>query len=82
MPFVDEMSAKTFGPDYPKGSDLESKTVLALVNSHPSIDFPEPLSPNVIPVGGLQIRSPPKALPKVRFSLLIIFSYTYVFFKF
>ncbi|KAG4073664.1 hypothetical protein HA402_000888 [Bradysia odoriphaga] len=64
MPFIDEMLTKNFGPDYPGGRELELKTVLALVNSHPSIDFPEPLPPNVIPVGGLQIRSPPRPLPK------------------
>ncbi|KAJ6646095.1 UDP-glucosyltransferase 2 [Pseudolycoriella hygida] len=64
MPFIDEMAAKTFGPDYPKGSELESKTVLVLVNSHPSIDFPESLPPNVIPVGGLQVRSPANPLSK------------------
>lgn len=47
MPFIDEMSAKIFGPDYPRASELESKTVLALVNSHPALDFPEVLPPNV-----------------------------------
>lgn len=58
------MARKVFGSDYPYMGDLEKKTLIALVNTHPSIDFPEPLSPNIIPVAGLQIKEP-KPLPKV-----------------
>lgn len=65
------MAKKVFGSDYPYMGDLEYKTVIALVNSHPAIDFPEPLGPNVIPVGGLQILEP-KPLPKV-YIIIIIF---------
>jgi glucuronosyltransferase len=42
--------------------EMDQDTVLMLVNSHPAVDFPEPLPPNVIMVGGLQIREP-KPLP-------------------
>lgn len=35
MPFIDDMAANIFGPDYPKGSELESKTLIALVNANP-----------------------------------------------
>jgi glucuronosyltransferase len=41
--------------------------MLMLVNTHPAIDFPEPMPPNVIPVAGLQIKVP-KPLPEVRIS--------------
>lgn len=51
--------------DYPYMGDLEYKTVIALVNTHPAIDFPEPLPPNIIPVGGLQIKEG-KPLAKVK----------------
>lgn len=64
VPFLNEQSAKIFGPDYPRATDLELYTRLALVSTHPAIDFAEPLPPNVIPVGGLQIKEP-KPLPKV-----------------
>jgi glucuronosyltransferase len=37
---------------------LEEDTMLMLVNTHPATDFPEPLPPNIIPVGGLQIKEP------------------------
>lgn len=52
------MARKLFGPDYPYLGDLEFKTSIVLVNSHPSIDFPEALPPNIIPVGGLQVKEP------------------------
>lgn len=64
LPAIDEMVRKIFGNNYPYMGDLEKKMLIALVNTHPSIDFPEPLSPNIIPVGGLQIKEP-KPLPKV-----------------
>lgn len=44
--------------------DLESRNILLLVNTHPALDFPEPLPPNVIPVGGLQIRNNVNPLPQ------------------
>lgn len=53
--------------DCPDLALLEQKSVLALVNFHPAVDFPEPTLPNVIPVGGLQIQ-PSKLLSKVRIS--------------
>lgn len=49
--------------DFPYLGELQKKVVLALVNSHPAADLPTPLGPNVIPVGGLQIKEP-KALPE------------------
>lgn len=38
--------------------NIEKQTVLALVSTHPAYDVPQPLPPNVIPVGGLQIQAP------------------------
>lgn len=55
-----------YGKDYPKVSTLEFKTTIALVNTNPAIGFPEPLPPNVIPVGGLQIVDP-KPLSEVSY---------------
>uniref|UniRef100_A0A182FZT7 UDP-glycosyltransferases domain-containing protein n=1 Tax=Anopheles albimanus TaxID=7167 RepID=A0A182FZT7_ANOAL len=41
---------------------LDQKMMLMLVNSHHSVDFPEPIPKNMVEVGGLQI-IPPKPLP-------------------
>lgn len=51
---------KYFGNDIPDLEVLIRKTSLALVNSNPLIDFAESLPPNVIEVGGLQLREPQK----------------------
>lgn len=51
--------------DFPSLNELEKKTALMFVNSDNSVDFPEPLQPNMIQVGGLQIIEPNK-LPQVK----------------
>uniref|UniRef100_A0A182PSE1 UDP-glycosyltransferases domain-containing protein n=1 Tax=Anopheles epiroticus TaxID=199890 RepID=A0A182PSE1_9DIPT len=48
--------------DLPYLAALDQKMMLMLVNSHHSVDFPEPIPQNMIQVGGLQI-IPPKPLP-------------------
>lgn len=52
---------KIFGNDVPNSRDLEQMIDVFLVNIHPSIDVPEPLLPNVIPIGGLQVKQPKEA---------------------
>lgn len=42
---------------------------IALISTHPTMDYVQPLPPNVIPIGGLQITEP-KPLPNVRDFLL------------
>lgn len=59
-----ELMHKSFPYQLPHVNELEAKNVLMLVNIHPSIDFPEPLPPNTIAVGGIQIKEG-KPLPKV-----------------
>lgn len=48
-------------PNLPDVKTLLRKIILALCNTHFSIEKLEPLPPNIIPVGGLQIQEP-KAL--------------------
>ncbi|PSN51259.1 hypothetical protein C0J52_11767 [Blattella germanica] len=50
------------GKNFPTIYDLEKNISLLLVNSHFSISFPRPLTPNVVQVGGLHVK-PPKKLP-------------------
>jgi UDP-glucoronosyl and UDP-glucosyl transferase len=50
--------------DFPSLNELEKKTAIMLVNSDNAVDYPEPLQPNMIQVGGLQIMKP-KELSKV-----------------
>ena len=42
----------------PSIEELEQKTVLMMVNTDRAVDFPEPLQPNMIEIGGLQIAEP------------------------
>lgn len=45
-------------PNLPDVQNLQRKIILALCNTHFSIEKLEPLPPNIIPVGGLQIQEP------------------------
>ena len=47
-----------FGQNIPYAGDLESLHQIMLVNAHSSIDYPESLPPNIINVGGLQVKEP------------------------
>jgi glucuronosyltransferase len=69
---MEEEVRKKFKFNFPPLSELEKKTALMMVNTHNAIDFPEPLQPNVIQVGGLQI-SEPKKLPEVRLKFKVQF---------
>ncbi|XP_058457959.1 UDP-glucosyltransferase 2-like [Malaya genurostris] len=63
-PKLDNMVRKYFEyDDLPYVPDMDRLSKVILVNAHHSIDFPEPIPPNLITVGGLQIKEP-KPLPK------------------
>lgn len=62
-PEMDKLVRKTF-PNLPPINELMQKSSLVLFNHNPIVDPAEQLSPNAIPVGGLQIKEP-KQLPKV-----------------
>ncbi|XP_055841021.1 UDP-glucosyltransferase 2-like [Episyrphus balteatus] len=61
-PKLDAMARKYFPFDFPHIDELAKRTAIALVNSHPATNYVEPLPPNVIEVGGMQILDP-KPLP-------------------
>nr|CAD7591386.1 unnamed protein product [Timema genevievae] len=43
--------------DIPSVSDLNEKTSLVFLNSHVSVNYVQPLLPNVVPIGGMHIKS-------------------------
>jgi glucuronosyltransferase len=61
-PAIDKQMKEIFGKKTPYADDLDRMTSLMLVNSNPAVDYAESLPPNIIQVGGLQIKEP-KAVP-------------------
>lgn len=65
LPALEKKVKKKYKLDgLPTLKELEQKTVLMFINTDNAIDYPEPIQPNMIQVGGLQIVEP-KQLPKV-----------------
>lgn len=58
------MTREKFKFDFPPLKKISQKTSLMLINTDDAIDVPEPLQPNMIQVGGLQITDT-KPLPQV-----------------
>lgn len=53
---------RTVIPNAPSARDLQNNIKLLFINSNPLIQYKDPMMPNVIPVGGMQIQAP-KPLP-------------------
>ena len=58
LPKIDKEMKEMYGSQLPYIGDLEKRMQIALVNSHPAIEFAESLPPNVIEIGGMQIADP------------------------
>ncbi|KAL5291052.1 hypothetical protein ACFFRR_010457 [Megaselia abdita] len=63
IPKLDEMFRPISLENTPYLGDLQKLAKIAFVNSHPAINYPESLPPNVIEVGGMHIKDP-KPLPR------------------
>ncbi|CAB3376275.1 Hypothetical predicted protein [Cloeon dipterum] len=64
LPRHDTISKTLFGPETPHVLELESRAAVVLVNQHFSLNYPRPLLPNVIEVGGMHVsRSEVRPLP-------------------
>lgn len=50
------VARNVFGKNIPPMKDLEKHLSILLANTHPLLDYPQPLPPNIIPVGGLHTR--------------------------
>ncbi|EFA05873.2 UDP-glucuronosyltransferase 2B31-like Protein [Tribolium castaneum] len=57
------MAKEIFGENIPSMEELERHISLVLANTDPILDFPQPVPPNIIPVGGLHTRKS-KDLPQ------------------
>ncbi|RZB39172.1 UDPGT domain containing protein [Asbolus verrucosus] len=62
-----ELAKKKFGENTPSMQELERHISLVLANTDPVLDYPQPVPPNIIPVGGLHTRKS-KEIPHVRFA--------------
>lgn len=67
IPKQDGIARKYFNytNDLPSISELETSTVIVLVNNHFSLNYPKPLMPNLVQIGGVHIKTP-QELPEVR----------------
>ncbi|XP_063703722.1 UDP-glucosyltransferase 2-like [Culicoides brevitarsis] len=68
MPEQESLMRQVFGRlrDLPTLETLQSEVGLALVNVHPAVEQTFPLPPNMIPVGGLQVRDPKPLDPPIK----------------
>lgn len=64
MPKLEKITREKFKFDFPPIKEIGQKTSLLFVNTDSAIDLPEPLQPNMIQIGGLQIVDS-KPLPEV-----------------
>jgi glucuronosyltransferase len=55
---IDPIIKSRFEFEVPSLREITEKTAITLVNTDCAIEAPEPLPPNIIPVGGLQITDP------------------------
>jgi glucuronosyltransferase len=62
---MDNIAQKYFGKFTPLPSEIEKNISLVMVNTHYSLDYPRPLVPAMITVGGLHI-TPGRELQNVR----------------
>jgi glucuronosyltransferase len=69
LPVANEAAREFFGPDTPSIIELERNASLVLLNTHVSMNYPRPLQPNFIEVGGMHIKPNTEPLPKVSMEL-------------
>ncbi|XP_069681643.1 UDP-glycosyltransferase UGT5-like isoform X1 [Periplaneta americana] len=66
MPVMDAMVARHFGSGMLPPSVLETNVSLVFVNTHFSLDYPCPLLPAMVPVGGIHIATPDPLPPAMK----------------
>lgn len=74
LPIMDNIAQEYFGKSTPLPSEIEKNISLVMVNTHFSLDYPRPLLPAMITVGGMHV-TPGRELPNV--SYILYFSQSY-----
>ncbi|KAF4519859.1 UDP-glycosyltransferase-17 [Ephemera danica] len=64
IPKMNKVAKDFFGNDIPSIEEIEINASLSLINNHVSLNYPRPLNPNIIEVGGMHIKQTPDPLPK------------------
>lgn len=70
-PVIDQLSTDVFGKETPSTTELERYFSIALSNTDPLLNYPQGITPNIIPVGGLHLKKP-KTLPQVLKLVLLV----------
>jgi len=64
FPQQEKLKNEFFGPGLPYIKDLRKGASLVLVNNHFSMNYPRPLVPGFVEVGGMHVEPPINKLPK------------------
>ncbi|KAK7865278.1 hypothetical protein R5R35_012575 [Gryllus longicercus] len=63
LPAMDKAAREYYGPNVPSYSEVQQRISISMANYHPVLDYPFAITPNLIPVAGMQIKDP-KPLPQ------------------
>lgn len=66
LPKHDAMIRKYYRQDSPPLVDMIRDIALYLVNTHPTTGYPQPYTPNIIPISGITVTSERMPLPQVK----------------
>ncbi|XP_059470072.1 UDP-glucosyltransferase 2-like [Neocloeon triangulifer] len=64
FPKQEKLKDEIFGPGVPSVKELRKSASLVLVNNHYSFNYPRPLVPAFVEVGGMHVKPATKPLPK------------------
>ncbi|XP_046684812.1 UDP-glycosyltransferase UGT5-like [Homalodisca vitripennis] len=64
LPLQDNVLKENYKMDAPPVADMVSNVSLYLINTHPTVEYAQPYTPNIIPVGGIVIEPDRTSLPQ------------------
>ncbi|XP_044010377.1 UDP-glucosyltransferase 2-like [Aphidius gifuensis] len=63
LPIQEKVLKKHFGNDIPNVSELSKRLSMLFINTHPFFNYPRPMVPGIIQIGGLRLGKMNKTLP-------------------